>query len=281
MIQEDYIYHYNNQLIEMGIILLLILLTTLAVFIKRTLFCMLLSGVLIAGFIVGGYYYFLSTNMLIPLLFPLIGWLISFGLIIVYKLFSEQKQKEKISKLFSKKVSKKVMDNLVENTSQTQIAHERETTIFFSDIRGFTPISEKLSAIELVKFLNDYMTPMANIIDERFGTIDKFIGDAIMAYWNAPFDLPNHADYAVDSAIEQIIYLRNMQEDIHEKYGVELDIGIGINTGEVVVGEIGSTGRSDYTVIGDPVNLASRVESLNKKLFKQHHHHTIHQRPTH
>ena len=85
-----------------------------------------------------------------------------------------------------------------------------------------------------------------------------------MAYWNAPLDLENHADYALKSAIEQIKYLNKIQDDIELKYGVFLDIGIGINTGDVTVGEIGSIGRSDYTVIGDAVNLASRVESLNK-----------------
>jgi len=108
------------------------------------------------------------------------------------------------------------------------------------------------------------MTPMVENIVSHKGTIDKFIGDAIMAYWNAPVNIKNHYDQAVSSAIEQIKMLSLLQPKIKEKYGVYLDIGIGINTGIATIGEMGSQGRADYTVIGDNVNLASRLEGLNK-----------------
>ena len=129
----------------------------------------------------------------------------------------------------------------------------------------------------LIEFLNEYMNPMTQIIIEEKGTVDKFIGDAIMAYWNAPGDVENHADRAVRATLRQLHYLRELNERVRkderfkalvskfEDMGKEpLDIGIGLNTGEAVVGEMGSDTRSDYTIIGDPVNLGSRLESLCK-----------------
>jgi adenylate cyclase len=142
---------------------------------------------------------------------------------------------------------------------------DKEVTVFFSDVRSFTSISEKLgSPDKLIALMNDYMTPMVDIIMKEKGTIDKFIGDAIMAYWNAPKDLLNHQDHAVRASLNQLKTLAKLNETIEPKYGVSLDIGIGLNTGVAVVGEMGSSGRSDYTIIGDPVNLGSRLEGLCK-----------------
>jgi len=116
----------------------------------------------------------------------------------------------------------------------------------------------------VIELLNIYMTPMVNNIITHKGTIDKFIGDAIMAYWNAPVDIVNHADEALSSAIEQIEMLQKLNHKIKQKFNIKLDIGIGINSGVVTIGEMGSSGRADYTIIGDNVNLASRLEGLNK-----------------
>ncbi|HIP44489.1 MAG TPA: adenylate/guanylate cyclase domain-containing protein [Sulfurospirillum arcachonense] len=132
-------------------------------------------------------------------------------------------------------------------------------------MRGFTSISEKLNdPKKLIEFLNIYMTPMTEIITESNGTVDKFIGDAIMAYWNAPNDVENHADVAVQSAVKQIKELKKVNKKLESLGFPSIDIGIGINTGDVVVGEMGSSGRSDYTIIGDSVNLGSRTEGLCK-----------------
>ena len=179
----------------------------------------------------------------------------------------ENRQKEQVKKKFAQKVSKQVMDDLLKSAEGDSAfkTHEVDVTIFFSDIRSFTTISEQLKTPQkLVEFLNTYMTAMAQPIVESRGTIDKFIGDAIMAYWNAPNRVDDHADMAVQAALKQLTLRTGLSEKLLHDYGVHLDFGIGLNSGVVTVGDIGSQGRSDYTIIGDPVNLASRLEGLCK-----------------
>ena len=158
------------------------------------------------------------------------------------------------------------MENLLHNIDSDEFhAMEKEVTIFFSDIRGFTNISEKMNnAKNLIEYLNTYMEPMSNIIIKYDGTIDKYIGDAIMAYWNAPSNVEIHADKAVLASLEQLAQLEKLNEDLLKQNKPIINIGIGLNTGKVIVGEMGSKGRSDYTVIGDTINLGSRLESLCK-----------------
>jgi adenylate cyclase len=173
--------------------------------------------------------------------------------------------------MLGKKVSPAVMDYLLEHSQENLIAsRELEATIFFSDIRSFTNISEKIGSPDrLIHMLNTYMTPMVESIVKHHGTIDKFIGDAIMAYWNAPIAVEAHADEALKSAIEQIELLSEVNKGITKEYDVVIDIGIGIHTGVVTAGDMGSFGRSDYTIIGDNVNLASRLEGLTKQYGAQ------------
>ena len=167
---------------------------------------------------------------------------------------------------FSKKVSPQVAEKLLKNKKDLFEANQTEVSIFFSDIRNFTTISEGFKdPKELVKYLNTYMSPMSQIIIEHEGTIDKYIGDAIMAYWNAPLKVKNHADKAVTAAIKQIEALVSLNKKLKESSYPLIEIGIGIHTGEATVGEMGSEGRSDYTVIGDSINLGSRIEGLCKK----------------
>jgi adenylate cyclase len=177
----------------------------------------------------------------------------------------EKKQKEFIKNKFSKKVSLEVVNDLLLNNTDSFKAKEKEITIFFSDIRGFTNISEQLDSPQrLIDLLNAYLEPMTTIIINHKGTIDKFIGDAVMAYWNAPNKLKNHPDLSVQTAIKQIDTLQELNKTLQSEFGVSLKIGIGIHTGLAVVGEMGSKGRSDYTIIGDNVNLTSRIEGLTK-----------------
>lgn len=191
----------------------------------------------------------------------------------------EVKNEAMIKKKFASKVSKEVMESLLHDPDNKAFAAmEKEITVFFSDVRNFTNISESMpNANVLIEFLNEYMNPMTQIIIKEKGTVDKFIGDAIMAYWNAPGDVPDHADRAVIATLEQLHAIDDLNIKVRqdprfqntvkmsEKMGVEpIEIGIGLNTGVAVAGEMGSDQRSDYTVIGDPVNLGARLESLCK-----------------
>lgn len=214
------------------------------------------------------YYYLLFTQgIIVNLFYPLVSIVITTILAILINYNKEQKQKAIIKDKFSKKVSPAVVQELLNKKSDEFKALKKEVTIFFSDIRDFTNISEKIDDPEkLINLLNLYMEPMSIEIIKTKGTIDKFIGDAIMAYWNAPQDLSNHAKCAVDTALNQITQLEKLNLTLKKEYNLTLDIGIGIHTGEVIIGEMGSSGRSDYTIIGDNVNLASRIEGLTKKL---------------
>ena len=208
---------------------------------------------------------FYFYGFIVAIFLPLMTFIVGFILLNVIDYLEEIKQSRKIKNKFAQKVSSAVMEDIISSDSNVLQAKESEVSIFFSDIRGFTTISEQMaSPKDLICLLNDYMTPMVDIISKNQGTVDKFIGDAIMAYWNAPKTISNHADLAVSSAIDQIKALNELNKTFLLEGKPEIKIGIGINTGRVIVGEMGSTGRSDYTIIGDHVNLASRVEGLTK-----------------
>ncbi len=212
------------------------------------------------------YYTLFNYGLVLNIFFPLMTIVLSTIVTIMLQYFYEIKKKDEIKNKFASKVSKDVMEQLLKNVNNKQLeAQNKEITVFFSDIRGFTKISEDIKQPELlVKYINKYMTPMSEIITKNKGTIDKYIGDAIMAYWNAPFDIEDHEDKAVKSALEQLIELEQLNITLKKNNQPRIDIGIGITTGIATVGEIGSIGRSDYTVIGDTINIGSRVESLCK-----------------
>ncbi|MDH5464751.1 MAG: adenylate/guanylate cyclase domain-containing protein [Thiovulaceae bacterium] len=212
------------------------------------------------------YYYLFTEGTVLNILFPFIGVILMTIVSLLLSYIFESRTKDLIKAKFSQKVSKDVVDELLKNPDAVNFAAmDKEITVFFSDVRSFTEISERLgSAEKLISLMNDYMTPMVDIIMQKRGTVDKFIGDAIMAYWNAPKDLEGHQDLAVQSSLDQLKTLEALNSTLEETYGFGIDIGIGLNTGQAVVGEMGSQGRSDYTAIGDPVNLASRLEGLCK-----------------
>lgn len=205
-------------------------------------------------------------GILIDTVSPFLALLLALFAAIFINYIFETRQKKLIKMAFAKKVSTSVVEELMSNTGESIMKNrEEEITILFSDIRDFTAISEKLdSPQDLINLLNLYITPMTDIILKSRGTIDKFIGDSIMAYWNAPQATIRHADAAVTVALLQLKELKTLNKVIKQRYGIEIEIGIGINTGKAIVGEVGSEGRSDYTVIGDSVNIASRIEGLNK-----------------
>lgn len=177
----------------------------------------------------------------------------------------QERQSRFIQGAFSSYLSPVLLKKLMQEPERLALGGEKkELTIFFSDIRSFTSISETMDPQRLTQFLNRYFTPMSDIVIKHQGMIDKYIGDAVMAFYNAPLDVKEHAACACRSALEMIDELEVLNKVFRQEGLPEIAIGIGLNTAEVVVGNMGSAKRFNYTVIGDGVNLASRVEGLNK-----------------
>ena len=182
-----------------------------------------------------------------------------------FRALSEEENVKFIRNTFSKFVSQDVVEELLANPDAITLGgSKKEVTVFFSDVRGFTTISEKLGPEELVQLLNEYLSEMTELIIDYRGTIDKYMGDAIMAFWGAPARNDDHAYFACVAALAQVEALRRLQEGWSDRNIPVLDIGIGINTGAAVVGNMGSSRRMDYTLMGDTVNLGSRLEGITK-----------------
>jgi adenylate cyclase len=183
-----------------------------------------------------------------------------------YQYFFEGREKRKMKRLFGQYVSKDVYEQLVANPELARLGGQRrQMTVLFSDIRGFTTVSESGQPEEIVAILNEYFTRMVEIVFAHKGTLDKFVGDMVMALFGAPLDDARHAQHAVDAALEMIRELNRLNEKWAAEGRPALDIGIGISTGPMIAGNIGSEAIMSYTVIGDAVNLGARLESLNKQ----------------
>lgn len=226
---------------------------------------MILAGVLTVGgaLDIG---LFLYQKILIHTFLPYALIFFCFFAIQLYRYFTEEKKKRELKSTFSKYVSPAVVDELLKDAENLKLGGRKEhMTVFFSDVRGFTTISEKLPPEELSRVLNLYLTPMTELIFKNNGTLDKYIGDAIMAFFGAPIKHPNHAKEACRCALQNLEKLKDLQKEFEAQGLPHIDIGIGINTGAMSVGNMGSNIVQNYTVMGDSVNLAARLEGINKE----------------
>lgn len=223
--------------------------------------------VLFAGYLGFVYYLFVSKGIWFNLVYPASALFFGYTSQTAYRFFMEERRARDIRKMFSSYVSKRIVDELIRDPSKTKLGGDRkEITVLFSDIRGFTSFSEKHEPEEVVSLLNEYLGAMTEIVFEHEGTLDKFVGDAIMALWGAPIGQPDHAERAVRCAVAMIVKLKQLQAKWASEGRYVIDIGIGINTGDMVVGNMGAEGKKmDYTVIGDNVNLGARLEGLTRK----------------
>ncbi|MDQ8036189.1 MAG: adenylate/guanylate cyclase domain-containing protein [Pedobacter sp.] len=206
-----------------------------------------------------------NSGMVLPLASPLLLLAILFTYIMAFGFFSETQGKRTITRLFGQYVPPDLVDEMAKNPEKISLEGEsRELTVLFSDVRDFTSISEGLSATELSALMNAYLTAMTRLIHKHRGTIDKYMGDAIMAFWGAPVHDANHARLALLTAMEMKSDLATLQTEFRARGWPALNIGIGLNTGPMNVGNMGSEFRMAYTVMGDAVNLGSRLEGLSK-----------------
>ena len=249
-------------------ILSLVLLSVMLLFLSRYVYAGIITAVLIVlGSIGGSYYLFVGFNYLVDVTMPVAGLVLVILHAYGVKFVSEFLQKQQIKKQFGTYLSPAMVEKLQKNPELLTLGGEsRELSIMFTDVRGFTTISEHYGADVqgLTKIMNRYMTAMTAKIIENNGTLDKYIGDAQMAFWNAPLDEPNHAKMAVKTALEMMESLEGFNNEITREGIPAFGMGLGINTGTVVVGNMGSSQRFDYTCLGDSVNLASRLEGQSK-----------------
>ena len=211
----------------------------------------------------GSYYGFNNLDYLIDPISPLVICLTSYLVITFFNFLFTELERSKVRTAFSQYLAPEMVSRLAESSESLKLGGEKKTmTFLFSDIRGFTAISEsyKSNPEELTELINSLLTVLSNEILENDGTIDKYMGDCIMAFWNAPTDQENHTDLALKASFDMEKALEEFNVEFQKQKNMELKIGIGINTGECIVGNMGSEKRFDYTVLGDPVNLASRLE---------------------
>lgn len=207
-----------------------------------------------------------AGDILVPASAPVLTFAAVFFSLSVFRYFTEEREKRQIRGMFQKYVSPGVVDKLIEDPRQLRLGGEKRClTVLFSDIRGFTSISEQMPPEDILKLLNQYLTAMTAVVLKNGGMLDKYVGDAVMAVFGAPLEAENHALLACRTAVEMMEELGVLQREWADAGKPVLDIGIGINTGEMVIGNVGSPSRMDYTVIGDHVNLASRLEGVNKE----------------
>ena len=213
----------------------------------------------------GSAYMMSSARVYISPLYAYIILAANFAFLTLLKFWREEKQKKFIHGAFSHYLAPAVIKQIYDSPESLSLqGQEKEVTVMFSDVRGFTTMSEKLTPTQVTDLLHDYLTPMTHVITSNMGTLDKFIGDAIMAFWNAPVDVPEHQKKAMNSALQMFEHLKTLNEGFQEKFGLTIRIGVGLHCGRVRVGNMGSADLFDYTLIGDNVNLTSRLESLTK-----------------
>jgi len=225
----------------------------------------LLAALAIAAYIALGTYLFRGAGLWLNLVYPTLLIAALFACATLLRYFFTHSERRNLKLAFQHYVPRAVIDGLVADMGTLRLGGDkRELTVLFSDIRGFTALSERMDPQELVKLMNEYFTAMTAKVFEHQGSLDKYIGDAIMAVYGAPVAEPDHALHACQSALAMVAVLHGLRENWRARGLPPVDIGIGINTGPMVVGNMGSSTRFNYTVIGDAVNLASRIEHLNK-----------------
>ena len=225
----------------------------------------ILSASVIVVLVALNLWMYLDFGLVLPLASALSMAVTAFALNMSYGYFVESRSKRELANLFGTYVPPELVDEMVKDPdSYSMKAANKELTVMFCDMRGFTKMSEKMEPIQLQELLNSVFSRLTSLIRANRGTIDKYMGDCVMAFWGAPVETPEHAHLAVKAAMEMSVAIKTINEEHRAKGLPEIGIGIGLNTGSMCVGDMGSNIRRSYTVIGDAVNLGSRLEGLSK-----------------
>jgi adenylate cyclase len=220
---------------------------------------------LLAIIIGGTFYLWVDQQLVMPVATPALLVILLFILQMTYGFFVESRGKRQLAHLFGQYVPPELVEEMSKKMEEINLDGElRQMSVLFTDVRGFTTISEGMAPKELTEFINGFLTPITQVIHEERGTIDKYMGDAVMAFWGAPLDDPQHALHALNAAIRIEQRMKSLREEFAAKGWPPIYVGVGINTGEMNVGNKGSEFRVDYTILGDAVNLGSRLEGLTK-----------------
>ena len=265
-ILDDRINHKPAWTIGYEFVLLVVIAVSMALLLPLVSPLLAAAGTLgLTGVVFAGTFLAWHSNLILPLASPLLLIVLIFMLHMTYGYFIESRGKRQLANLFGHYIPPELVDEMSESPEKYSLDGEnREMTVLFSDVRGFTTISEGMDPKQLTQLMNALLTPMTRVIHKNRGTIDKYMGDAIMSFWGAPLADSEHARHALYAAMEMMDELEIMQAEFKQRGWPEVNIGIGINTGDMNVGNMGSEFRMAYTVLGDAVNLGSRLEGLTK-----------------
>ncbi len=241
------------------------LVLTLALPMLSAFFSTLITVLSITLLLSINFYAWTSAQLVLPIAGPILLIVLLFALQMTYGFFVESRGKRQLAHLFGQYVPPELVEEMSKKMDKINLDGEiREMSVLFSDVRGFTSISENLEPKELTSYINAFLTPITQVIHDNRGTIDKYMGDAVMAFWGAPLEDKQHALHALNAAINIVERMHLLRKEFSEKQWPEIHVGVGINTGLMNVGNKGSEFRVEYTILGDAVNLGSRLEGLTK-----------------
>ncbi|HEY1773466.1 MAG TPA: adenylate/guanylate cyclase domain-containing protein [Gammaproteobacteria bacterium] len=266
---DNRVMNAHPQYLRGSLLLLLLAISVLITWVAMTR--SVITGALVAivtgaAILLGNLALWKYGTVVFPLMPPLVFLLALYVFHLLYGFFIESRGKRHLSKMFSQYIPPELVEEMDTRKDTASMESEsRELTVMFADVRDFTSISEALQPKDLSQLMNEYLTPMTRVIHTHRGTIDKYMGDAIMSFWGAPLHYPDHAKFAVETALKMTETLKELNATFKAKNWPELRIGVGITTGVMSVGDMGSEFRRAYTVMGDAVNLSSRLEGLTKE----------------
>jgi len=263
ILKQNFLYPVADW-VTLLILFVMILGTSFMVSRLSTIWSMVVTVAVILIYFFTGLVIFELSDLIMIITAPIIGTFLCFIAVVAYRTMTEEKDKRRIRDMFGRYVSPAVVEEILQNPPELG-GVDKDITVFFSDIRGFTTLSESMTPQELVNHLNLYLTAMTDIILEYTGTLDKYVGDEVMAFWGAPLPQPDHALMACKCALKQIEVLHQMNTQWPPER--RINIGIGLNTGIMTVGNMGSLGRMNYTLMGDNCNLGARLEGTNKQYY--------------